>query len=286
MIFKYIKKNHWILTFTISLFIYHYSYPQDLWTNETADNLDKYNFRIGAFQASRAGLTDRIEFSSNALNNIFSQNIAVKFELRNRKSIIATKHGVNYPKLGLNVAKNTNFRKWIGDTTLIPDVLVFKNELLISNYFKTCECCDNVYLITYKFGVIKNLYKNILPFQSIKHPLLNHRTEIYNNYYLWNFGIDFQGPFLFEWLEFIIDFDYYRIFATNTEAIEHKTLMRWKFSEKFNFFGGYKIAYNSSYEGKNFFFFPLIDAVYILNIHPKPKNGLFKGKINRKYSLH
>jgi len=284
MIKNYNIKLNKTLLIIFFLFNYYCSFSQDLWTNETADNLDKFNFRIGAFQASRAGLTDRIEFSSNALNNIFSQNIAVKFKLRDRKVIISTKHGINYPKLGLNVAKNTKFRKWISDTTIIPDVLVFKNELLISKYFKTCQCCNNVYLITYKFGVTKNLYKNNLPFQSIKHPLLNHRTEIYNNSYLWNLGIDMQGPFLFEWLEFIIDFDYFRIFATNTEAIEHKTMIRWKFSEKFNFFGGYKIAFNSGYEGKNFLFFPLVDAVYIFNIPVKPKNGLFKGRINRKYS--
>ncbi len=278
---RYIKRRL-ILLFHFSFFIFHFSFPQDLWTNETADNLDKLNFRIGAFQASRVGLTDKIEVKTNGLHNIFSQNIAFKFQWWERNILIATNHDLNYPKLGLNVAQNTNFRKWIGDTTLIPKTLTLKNELLISRFFKRCECCANVFLVTYKFGILMNLYHNDSVFQPIKQPLLYQRTEIFNNILSWNFGVDFQGPLFFEWLEFLVDMDYYRIFATNTETLEHKLMVRWKYSERINFFGGYKIAYCSNYIGRNFLFFPLVDAVYIFNITPKPKNGLFKGRLNRR----
>lgn len=275
------KRYHKIFLLIIFFQVSHFTFGQDLWTLETAICLEKFQFRVGGFQSSRVGLTDRIEASTNVLGNAFVPNIGIKKQWFNRGIIIATKHSVYYPKLGLNLAQKTNFRKWIGDTSFIPQAPILKNEVLISRYFKKCKCCPNIYLVTLKVGASMNAFKNDTIFYPIKHSLLYQRTDVINNNYLLNVGLDLQGPII-EWFDFSIDVDYYKVFGTETWAIEHKGLVRFNFSEQFNFFGGYKFAYNPNEGVKKIYFFPLIDAVYKFGFTPKPKNGLFKGRVNRK----
>lgn len=258
---------------------------QDTWKLETADNLDKFNFRIGALQSSRIGLTDKIEVSSLVLENIFCQNLGIKKQWWDREIMISTKHNIYYPNLGLNTLKKTHFKKWIGDTTYIPKTLLLKNTLFIGRYFKKCKCCPNVYLATLKFGILMNAYKNDSTFYSIKHPILYHRTHIFNNYYLWFLGIDLRGPII-SWLDFSTDFNYLRIFEDKTWALEHKTLIRWKYSECIDIFGGYKLVYHKNFGVKKYNFYLLIDAIYKFDLTPQPKNGLFEpAKQKRKYRV-
>jgi hypothetical protein len=174
------------------------------------------------------------------------------------------------------MAQKTGFRKWIGDTVFIPKTAVLKNELLVSRYFKTCECCPSVFLITGKLGVLFNAIKNDSVFVPLSHTLLYPRTEILNNSYLWNIGIDLEGP-VFPWLDFSVDIDYFVNFESGTGSIEHKLTARYKFSEQLYFFAGYKLARCPNPIAKDFYFRPFIDAIYKFNIPVKPRNGLWKG---------
>src|SRR3972149_5786763 len=97
-----------ILLTIILIILTQKTYPQEeRWTLGTADNLDKFHFEIGAFQPARFGLTNKIEFSTLALSNIFVPNLSLQKQWWERKILIATKHGIYYTKPGLNMARKT-----------------------------------------------------------------------------------------------------------------------------------------------------------------------------------
>ncbi len=272
-------KSYLILTLVI---IPKFAWVQNLWTLGTADNLDKFHCTAGVFQPVRFGLTNKIEVSTLALSNILVFNLSLKMQWWERNILIATKHGIYNPNFGLTMAKKTGYKNWVGDTVFIPKTIILKNELLISRYFKTCQCCPSIFLFTGKIGMLFNSVKNNNLFVPIDHTLMYPRTQIYNNHYLWNIGFDLEGP-LFDWIDFSVDFDYFRIFGTGTRSIEHKLVTVYHFSARWDFFAGYKLALCPEAPSKNLYFRPFIDAVYKFHIPTKPKNGLWKGRADKHY---
>ena len=111
---------HLFLTIVLIIFTQNIytqdTYKQDLWTLGSADNLDKFYCEAGVFQPVRFGLTNKIEVSSLAISNIFSPNLSFKLQWWEREILVATKHGIYYPKFGL---KKSDARAFNGNVRQI-----------------------------------------------------------------------------------------------------------------------------------------------------------------------
>jgi hypothetical protein len=280
---KYLQNKRLFCSIIITILIAFISKSQNFETLYTADCIKKNEVRISLFSKSQLGINNNIELSSNIISDFLNPNINIKKIWYNREIIISTEHQLNYPKPALLLTRYSGLKNWINDTAYIPKTLMFNNKILVSRYFKTCRCCPRVFILTLKLGNTFNILKNDSSFNPINHPLLYHRTEVYNYMkFLWNIGIDFQGN-LFEPLDFITSFDYYFILKEKIHCVENKSLIKWNYSKIWNFYGGFKIVYNFANISNHFFIFPLIDVKYHFNIPQKPKEDLFERKIGKKY---
>ncbi|MBT3210096.1 MAG: hypothetical protein HN704_12315 [Bacteroidetes bacterium] len=281
---SFVKKSliYFLILFSLNCFS-----QSDIWSVGTAITLDKNDYRYGVFLPFSYGLTESFEVSANVIPFLLVPNISAKKQWTNQRWIIATNHSIHYPSFGLKAAANTEIYDILPDTSIIPQIIAFKNEILISRGFASSKCnafeknSDEVrtnanFILTLKLGFqFASIFKDS-NFPAINKAYLYHKSSIYHDKNLLYAGIDLDGKFLPK-LNYTIDFDF--LLSDFKEiALEQKSIIIWNKSSKFSVLLGYKLFYVPPIENQ-FFIMPFTDFVWTFASAKKLELGLFGRKM-------
>ena len=229
-----------------------------LWQPGTAYTLPEGRWELGLFQPARWGQSQAREISFYKFSSIFMPNVNIKQKWSETESLIlSTNHMFTYPTpllkklqspLGMD-AGEPNMFALISPEFDIPPVLIITNTLLASKPF------DQDMVLTGKIGISIALGSSDLAEQtSIDLPLVYHRLAVLYNGWSLRLGIDMNGP-MRKKLSYLVDGDVLLIPGMKGNmAIEHKGMLTWDRSSRFQVSLGYKLIYGvypDGYPNKN-----------------------------------
>ncbi len=266
----------YILTIFLA-YIISVSFAQNpIWSVGTAKTIPKRQYEISIFEPARYGLTNSVEIGAHplaffAIPHIYLKKMWLdktiskesKF-MPNRRFMVATLHGINYPTILLNFVKNRGIRNLLPQDSVISGILAFRNELLISTFLSPRTSCDaENYLLTWKLGI-----KNALDFGKVTAPpidrsILYRETVIYQKKIVWYTGLDLDAYYN-ERVNYSLDFDFYSVGKFEKMSVEHKGMVIWHFTDKLRGMLGYKVAFGTTDTGSKFLFMPLFDLTWCL----------------------
>ena len=237
-----------------------------LWTVGTAKTITEGRLEINAFRHSRYGLTKSIELSTQPFSFLFLPNIQLKKTWYDKSISVATVHGLNYPTMFLNFTRKRNRNDLIPIDSIVPNLFVIKNEVIVSKMLKKASSCEaENYLLSLKLGVQFALKFGESTLPIIEKPIIYQRTSVYHDKLLWYVGADLDGH-LNDFLNFSTDIDFLSVGkGIDDFAIEHKGLILMGLTNSLTATAGYKISYGSYPSGNKFFICPLIDISWTYN---------------------
>ena len=257
-----------------------------IWTIGTAKTVAKKQLNLNLLYYSQYGLTNNIEIQTKPLWWYKFPNLGVKITWWQRETqpsadffkklgiIIGSKHGIYYPTPIMNYIQERNIQDIDFGSAVIPPIVAFKNELLITTIInKNKGCYKNKSILTFKFGnqmAIKNPDNN---FVVTDKALLFRQTSIFGDYSLWYIGIDFDAKINYG-LNYCIDIDFYSVSLNmNNWIFEHKGLVYWYMGAKHRIRPsiGYQLSYTNLPSAK-LSLYPLFDLTYIIHIKKKRDN--------------
>lgn len=262
----------------------------NLWTIGTAKTLQPKSCEIGVFSPLRYGINHKVEVQTFILPFVLTPNVRFKihwFTTRKWEILVATRHAVYYPTLGMNIIykKEPLGIDWLNEKysssefyepTRIVNTFTFANELLLSKMLipKT-SCTPPNLLLTLKLGIANSVFtKKEHHIPKINKPMLYQRTAVLHDSVLWYIGLDLDGH-INSFLDFSVDIEFLSVdWGVKDYNIEHKGLLIMPIGS-FRLAGGYQLAYGSYPEKKKFFAMPLIELVYRFDLH-RVQNGLFR----------
>ncbi|NQT27786.1 hypothetical protein HQ585_20685 [candidate division KSB1 bacterium] len=210
-----------------------------LWSSGTAYLLPKDRLEFGIFQPAAYGLSESLELSTYVLPNILMPNLSVKW----KHSAIAgydwaTRHSFYYPTPLLRTVSKKGIGGLISPEFTMPHMVAFHNEILVSKRF------DPRLLVTAKAGLTFAYTSEDLDERTtIDLPLIFPRLAVFYNTYNFRMGIDLQGLIVRRW-HYVVDSDIFLVpKAEENFAFEHKGLIIWRKSTRFQMCLGYKLVY-------------------------------------------
>ncbi len=249
----------------------------ELWTVGTAKTIPKRNLEISLFRPARFGISSKLEFSAHPIGFFFIPHAQIKKNWYDGGISIATVHGINYPTIALKLLKNLDREDYLRKDDVVPQIVAFKNEIIISKLLKkrtTCEAGN--YLLSLKFGIQLSTAKADSSLSHIQNPILYPRTEIYHPSNLWYVGIDLDARFN-SYINYCIDVDYLSVGGEWKDyAIEHKALIMTKLTNSVTVAAGYKLTYTTlnDQQRTTLYLFPLIDISWVYKFRKKKELGL------------
>ena len=247
----------------------------EIWTVGTARTIPKNRLEVSAFRPARYGLTNSLEVSAQPFAFVFFPNAQIKKNWINKSISVATVHGLNYPTMFLNFARKRNREDIIPIDSIVPNLIVVKNEVIISKILKEGESCEaENFLLSLKIGAQFALKFGESTLPLIEKPIIYQRTSVYHDKLLWYVGADLDGH-INGFLNFSVDVDFFSVGAgIDDYAIEHKGLVLMGITNSLTVAGGYKISYGSYSAGNQFFIWPLIDISWKYNFKTKKPQQL------------
>jgi hypothetical protein len=250
------------------------------WTERTAKVVPDGEIHLSALAVSRYGNYPKTEINSQLLLFPLVPNVGVKHEWYGKNTIFSTQHTFYYPTLGLKWAKSSGFQDQISESSVIPQIFTFRNEIIVSHIInpqpKDCFIKVPDLVLTARLGFDFSLISGNSDFSLMDYHFLYHRTASYHNHQkLYFTGLELDGN-LYKNYNFSINADYYSIDFNGEYALESQGKIHWHRNSKFSLSGGYKMYYLNSDYGTQFFAMPIIDLVFKLNHHTRLQNGLFK----------
>jgi len=263
---------------------------RQLWTNGTANTIGHKDIQIAALSPSIYGISESMDISSHVFACIFAPNVSLKKNwLKKSRLSIASGHGIYYPTPLAKQIASRNYFPSLTDSTIIPDVIAVRSELLISYGWGETDCPaftgeefnpENTFrghtqLVTLKLGIQSGFNRGIFPL--VNEPLLFQRSYYYNNNLCYYAGFDIDGH-MTTFIDYAIDLDYYN-FSEGVYALEHKGMIKWFMGKKFfHLMLGYHVSYADTPTGSEFLFGPMLDFVWIMHRN-KMELGLFGKKM-------
>ena len=223
----------------ITTIIFSQVFAQGEWLPGTAHTLPKGRWEIGLFQPVRWGQSENREISFYKLTSLFMPGVTVKQRWGQPNSwTISTTHSLYYPTPLLKIVAKEGIGGMISPEFEIPHLLSLWNMLLVS------KPLDNRKTLTVKAGTALALSGADLAIEStIDLPLVYHRLAVYYNGWLLRFGSDLNGQLGEKW-NYLVDGDLLLIPGMKGYfALEHKGMLAWKKSSKFQVSFGYKLIY-------------------------------------------
>mgnify|MGYP006303345247 FL=1 len=244
----------------------------EIWKTGTASTLEQHHLVVGQLQPSRYGITDRFEISGQVGGFIFFPNVTAKYRWYGYQEElnISSRHTFYYPTPGLRWSDKVPIFPGVHDH--IPHIMAFRNELLRTDFFRTCRCCPFTYALTYKLGIHQAKKFGDNPVPLINKPLYFLRMNMLNGHYLWNAGIDIDGNLTSRSL-FSFELDYYRIFNLGIHTIEQESYFIYHIRKDVRFFLGYRLSWNPNILQQSFQIVPLYDIGFHWYFRPPPENG-------------
>ncbi len=284
------KFAHIIIYFCFFISMTKVSAQSSIWTIGTARTIEKREVQLNMFYFSMFGLTNRLELQAKPLSFVAMPVVNLKktwyyhkaqknvIYIKSRNLIIGTIHGINYPSTALKIAKYTQYKNIVPLLTPIPNILAFRNELLISTILKNQTSCDPAnLLLTITIGSKLAIKDRTDSFPLPKNPILFREMSIYNQKHLWYVGIGLDGRFIGE-LNFSLDFDYKSIGNNSDfEAYEHNLLLYWQTGKRkrLRLAFGYK-ATATNFPNQQNAIMPLIDFTYMFKRTDANARDLFE----------
>lgn len=226
------------------------------WSSGTAYLLPAGRLEAGLFQPVRYGFSESLEFSAHPLVCILMPNFSLKWSHNQHGGLtFTTLHNVYYPTPLLRTLAKEGIGGMISPEFHIPQMVSFYNEILLSTSL------SGSFLFTAKAGVSFAIKSGELDERTtIDLPLVFPRLAVYYHGYGFRIGIDLQGKITRRW-NYLLDSDLFLIPAAEENmAFEHKGLVLWNKSQRFQLCIGYKLVYGKYPFGTQWhLLFPIFD---------------------------
>ncbi len=279
--------------FSLLLFVVFVLQAQrQLSTMGTAFTLGKKDLRIAALQPTAYGLTKTFELSTHPVAFFLAPNITLKKQwYKNGEIVVASKHTIIAPRFALQKLSDIDLYKSLPEGSEIPNILHFKNEILISFIWGRVLCPSftreefnrkNTWLGPTKILTFKLGMQNGTQFGDGEMPILSekyiyHHTLPYHGFNLYYLGIDFDSR-INTYLDYAVDFDYI-MFDGSHHVFEHKALINWWAGRKFfHVLAGYQVTYGEYPDGWKLFIGPVFDLMWTMRRN-RFDQGLFGKKL-------
>ena len=143
--------------------------------DETANVINKSDYRFSLFKNTEYGITDDLSISAHPLLLFVNPSIDVKYNFYKKDDLmISSIHGINYPTLMMNTLKGPGTGGFISPEFKIPVMFSIRNGVLAT--YKL----DNSHFLTGKFAFEFALNNSDLsPGTSIDIPVILPRTMVY-----------------------------------------------------------------------------------------------------------
>jgi len=267
-----------LYTFLVSLF---FSNPSQLfsqleiWTVGTAKTIHEGHLEISLFRPARYGITRTLEVSAQPFIFPVFPNAQIKKNWYDKKFAIATVHGINYPTLFLNIVRKKDNADYIPVDSVVPQLIVFKNEVIFSKMLKEATSCEAPnYFLSIKAGIqfASKFKESTLPL--IEKPIIYQRTSVYYDQILWYVGADLDAH-LNEFINYSVDLDFLSVgIGIDDWAVEHKGMLMMKFTNSLMALVGYKISYGTYPDGSEFGIYPMADISWTYKFKKLKKDQL------------
>jgi hypothetical protein len=247
-------------TLIISLLSFQINAQYELWSVGTAFTAPEGQLDVSVFRPARYGITKTLEVSAQPWVFVIFPNAQVKKTWYKKEIAIATVHGINYPSWSMNMLRKKDKEGYIPVDSVVPQMLVFKNEVIISYMLKkktTCEAAN--YLLSLKLGTqfAWHLKEGNIP--PMEKPVIYPLTSVYQKDFLWYAGLDIDGH-LNSWINFSADIDFLSVNFIDDIAIEHKGMLMTALTNSLMLLVGYKVFYGTYPSGDSqLAVYPLVD---------------------------
>lgn len=242
------------------------------WSSGTAHTLPKGRFEFGLFQPLRYGQTENLEWSTHPILFIKVPNVKVKIAYSNFSGWeMASRHSVVYPTpllrllrvkgFGIEALAEMDVGGIISDDPTIPPIphmISFRHEILLSQSFGPST------LITGKGGFCLALRGGKIDKRTtVDLPVVFPRLGVYYSGYGVNGGVDILRKAT-KRIEMLVDADILFLpgFDEGSFAFEHKGLIIWNKSSRFQLSLGYKLVYGEYPFGTQWHLLPLFDLQF------------------------
>ena len=238
------------------------------WSSGTAYLLPAGRAEMGLFQPLRYGLNDAVEFSTHPLLCMQIPNLSLKWShVFSARFVMATRHSIYYPTPLLRTLAREGIGGMISPEFHIPHMISINNEVLVSKF------AIDGHLFTGKVGINFAIKSAELDERTtIDLPLLFPRLAVYYNGYGLRFGGDLQGKIIRRW-NYLVDTDFFYFpGASENMAFEHKGLLLWTKSRRFQLCVGYKLSYSEYPFGTQWHLLgPIFDLQWARQLRGKSK---------------
>jgi hypothetical protein len=251
---------------TIAIFLFLMLCPlsiksqMEIWTVGTAKTIPYGHLEISLFRPARYGLTKTLEVSAQPFIFPIFPNAQIKKNWYDKKFSVATVHGINYPTWLLNVVRKRDRENLIPIDSLVPQLFVFKNEVIGSIMLKKETSCEAAnYFLSVKIGTQFALKFKESTLPDIEKPVLYPRTSVYHDTLLWYVGVDLDAH-LNEFINYSVDVDFLSVgLGISDWAIEHKGMLMMKLTNSLMVMAGYKISYGTMPSRSRLGIYPMVD---------------------------
>lgn len=230
----------------------------DVWTGRRADTLPEGRWEVGVFAPLKYGLSDRVELSTHPLAFFVMPNLSAKIAwTENTPWRVATRHGVHYPTLLLNLVSREGSGGLLPAATDVPHILGLTSEILATTNVPLYRRWVTVRL---GFSVAARFGGEQLP--ALDLPVLFPRTAAYSSWGTGHAGIALEGqitgPFYY-----LIDSAMFVIPGyEGSFAFENTVDLSWRPSERFMLEAGGRAIYGGYPYGERFHLVPMVDLKF------------------------
>ncbi|NOZ03738.1 MAG: hypothetical protein GXO92_03900 [FCB group bacterium] len=209
------------------------------WSSGTAYVLPAGRWEMGLFQPLRYGLSGGQEFSTHPLLFVKMPNLTYKRVWKaDERGVIASRHQLLYPTPLLNTVARKGIGGIVSPEFTFPAMVSLHNEVL---YTKKLMGSMQV---TGKAGITVGVaFGDLDKRMTIDLPLVFQRLAVFYNNWLIRLGGDVTGHLSGRW-NYLVDSDVFLIpGAEENFGFEHKGLLLWNKSDRFQLAIGYKLVY-------------------------------------------
>lgn len=232
----------------------------EIWTVGTAKTIPQGHLEISLLRPARYGIGRSLEVSAQPLIFPVFPNGQIKKNWYDKKFSIATVHGLNYPTMFLNIVRKRDREDLIPRDSIVPQLIVFKNEVIGSIMLKKETSCEAAnYFLSVKLGTqfAFKFKESTLP--DIQKPVLYPRTSVYHDTLLWYVGVDLDAH-LNSFINYSVDVDFLSVgLGIGDWAIEQKGILMTKLTNSLMVLAGYKLSYGTMPDRARLGIYPFAD---------------------------
>lgn len=252
-----------------------WSYETLTW--KTAGTVAKGELHLSALAPIRYGLSSNIELQSYPILLLMvTPNISMKISWYDYdRWKVATKHGIVYPRWGLNLLKSQR-SDILREDAKVPQIYMLQNELILSYILNpTCNKETPHWIATGRFGVDFSIAKKRdASFHRMSFLSLYHRTAPFYKDVLGYLGGQLDGKILRK-IYFNLGADIYGVNFSNLHAIEAQANLIYHHNYRLSVLLGGKYIKNMNKYSNDMHLFPTIDICYRLWRKGELYMGLF-----------